>query len=100
MLLRLLHRAPYRCGECGERFTAEATGRPHRHRTLAGYMGIRDPKERHRFHQKVIAVAVAILFMILALALLAFWTAPRRPPDREAPMSNQVAAPNAPQPSG
>ena len=84
MLLRFLSRAPWRCRDCGRRFTApsaEEVESRRRHRTLAGYLGIRDPKERHRLNQRLLGLVAAILVLFVALGLLRYCATETRPPE-------------------
>jgi hypothetical protein len=80
----MVGRAPWRCRDCGQRFTAPSTAdaesRRH-HRTLAGYLGIRDPKQRHRLNQRVLALVTAITALFLALGLLRYCSSESRPPE-------------------
>jgi hypothetical protein len=84
MVLRGLNLAPYRCRNCGKRFIAHESGHPHRHKTLAGYFGIRDRKEQHRFHQRVIGCSGALAALLLGLILLGHCNRPTRPPEPQA----------------
>ncbi len=89
-------RAPWRCPDCGKRFTAasaEEVESRRRHRTLAGYLGIRDPKERHRLNQRVLGLVAAILALFVALGLLRYCATESRP--RE-PLAGRESAPPAP----
>jgi len=93
IVLRMLGRAPWRCRDCGLRFTAPSeaeieSGR--RHRTLAGYLGIRDPKERHRLNQRLLGLIAAISALFLALGLLRYCASDTRPPE---PPSGSTSAP-------
>jgi hypothetical protein len=88
VLLRMLKRAPYRCRRCGERFIAQESGHPHRHKTLAGYFGIRDRKEQHRFHQRVIGCAGMLFALFFGLLLLGYCTRPM--PPRESPGASRA----------
>jgi len=64
-------------------------GRRH-HRTLAGYLGIRDPKERHRLNQRVLGLVAAVLALVLALGLLRYCATETRPME---PPSGSTSAP-------
>ena len=80
----MLGRAPWRCRHCGRRFTAPSeaeveSGR--RHRTLAGYLGIRDPKQRHRLNQRLVGLVAAVSALVLALGLLRYCASSTRPPE-------------------
>ena len=97
----MVGRAPWRCRNCGRRFTAPAEAEVEsrrRHRTLAGYLGIRDPKLRHRLHQRVLGAVAALAALVLALALLRYCTSSTRPPGLEGGPAS--ALPAGAQPSG
>lgn len=89
----MVGRAPWRCRDCGQRFTApseeEVESRRH-HRTLAGYLGIRDPKERHRLNQRLLGLLAAVLVLFLSLGLLRYCASETRPPE---PPSGSTSAP-------
>jgi len=97
----MLGRAPWRCGSCGRRFTApsepEIESR-RRHRTLAGYLGIRDPKQRHSFNQRALGAVAALAALVLALGLLRYCASSTRPPESEGGPAS--ALPAVAQPSG
>jgi hypothetical protein len=97
----MLGRAPWRCGTCHRRFTApsdpEIESR-RRHRTLAGYLGIRDPKQRHSVNQRALGLVAAVSALVLALGLLRYCTSSTRPPESEGGPAS--AMPGGPQPSG
>jgi hypothetical protein len=93
VLLRVLGRAPWRCRNCGLRFNAPSAAEVEsrrRHRTLAGYLGVRDPKERHRLNQRALGLAAALLALVAALGLLRYCAAPTRPPESEGGLSMTV----------
>lgn len=102
VLLRIAGRAPWRCHACGRRFTApsasEIEGR-RRHRTLAGYLGVQDPKRRYRLQQRVRGAVMAVAALLIALALLRFCAAILRAPASEGGASSALPAREA-QPSG
>jgi len=82
----MVGRAPWRCARCGKRFTAPSADEVEsrrRHRTLAGYLGIRDPKLRHRLNQRVLGAVAAIVALMLALGLLRYCASQTRPPESE-----------------
>jgi len=92
----MVGRAPWRCRDCGKRFTAPSTdeveSRRH-HRTLAGYLGVRDPKLRHRLNQRLLGVVAAVAALILALGLLRYCATSTRPPESEGGPSSALPAP-------
>ncbi len=97
----MLGRAPWRCRNCGRRFTAPSEAEVEsrrRHRTLAGYLGIRDPKERHRLNQRVLGLVAAVLALVLALGLLRYCASETRPPEPQGGPASALPAPT--QPSG
>jgi hypothetical protein len=96
VLLRWLNRAPYRCRDCGERFIAHASGHPHRHKTLAGYFGIRDRKEQHRFHERVIGCTGTLIALVFGLLLTGYCTRPTRPPEPQGGPGPSLAPPEDP----
>ena len=101
MLLRTLGRAPWRCRKCGRRFTASSEPEiesRRRHRTLAGYLGIRDAKQRHRLNQRALGAVAALAALVLALGLLRYCTGSSRPPESEGGPASALSA--GPQPSG
>ena len=97
----MLGRAPWRCGTCGRRFSAPSNPEiesRRRHRTLAGYLGIRDPKQRHSVNQRALGMVAALAALVFALGLLRYCTSPTRPPESEGGPAS--AMPAGPQPSG
>jgi hypothetical protein len=101
VLLRVLGRAPWRCGACGRRFTApsdpEIESR-RRHHTLAGYLGVRDPKQRHSVNQRALGAVAALAALVLALGLLRYCASETRSPESQGGPAS--AMPAGPQPSG
>jgi hypothetical protein len=99
----MLGRAPWRCRHCGRRFTAPSEAEVEsrrRHRTLAGYLGIRDPKQRRRLNQRLIGLVAAVSALVLALGLLRYCASETRPPEGQAGSSSARPALADPQPSG
>ena len=97
----MLGRAPWRCGACGRRFTAPSAPEiesRRRHRTLAGYLGVRDPKQRHSLNQRALGVVAAVSALVLALGLLRYCAGSTRPPESESGPTSPMPA--GPQPSG
>jgi hypothetical protein len=71
----MVGRAPWRCRGCGTRFSAPSEAEiesRRRHRTLAGYLGIRDPKQRRRLNHRLLGVAAAFAVLVLALGVLRY----------------------------
>jgi len=101
VLLRVLGRAPWRCRKCGRRFTAPSEAEVEsrrRHRTLAGYLGVRDPKQRHRVNQRVMGLVATVSALVVALGLLRYCATSTRPPESEGGPAS--ALPAGTQPSG
>jgi len=99
----MLGRAPWRCRNCGRRFTAPSEAEVEsrrRHRTLAGYLGIRDPKERHRLNQRVLGLVAALLALVAALGLLRYCASETRPPDAQGGSMSTRPVPVGDQASG
>lgn len=73
--------SPYRCQECGERFIRPSRHKGHsRRHSLAGRLGIRDPKARRRFARIVITTVLTVVALITALLLFGYFTRPAPPP--------------------
>ena len=69
-----------------------------RHRTLAGYLGIRDPKQRHSVNQRALGMVAALAALVFALGLLRYCASSTRPPESEGGPASAIPA--GTQPSG
>lgn len=77
MLFRVAFLVPYRCWDCGRRFLVfQAFSAPSatRHQTLAGYLGVREPKSRRRFHHWLVVIVALIAIFALSGPLGRLWS--------------------------